>query len=144
MLPEFTKQDVITDFITVRNAVFQIGGLYFKYKDIKWIFHYCNDVHEDDVIIFKFYVSSKGDLLINEWFQGDDQSDSDFLILQRRFDFPNIELDETDIDLCHAKIPLDETVIARLVDRRLRQKIERYERTEMAKYDMYKKKLINK
>jgi len=40
MLPEFTKQEVITDFITVRNAVFQIGGLYFKYKDIKWIFHY--------------------------------------------------------------------------------------------------------
>ena len=124
---------------------------FFKYVDcilstriLNGFFIIAMTFNEDDVIIFKFYVSSKGDLLINEWFQGDDQSDSDFLILQRRFDFPDIELDETDIDLCHAKIPLDDRAIVRLVDRRLRQKIERYERTEMAKYDTYIKKLINK
>ena len=135
MLPEFTKKEVINDFILVHNAVYQICSLYLKYKDIKWIFHYCNSAHEKDIIIFKFYVSTKGDVLINEWFQGDDQSDSDFFIIKRRFDFPDIELDETDVDLCHAKIPLDDRAIIRLVDRRLRQKIERYERTEMAKHD---------
>jgi hypothetical protein len=135
MLPEFTKEEVINDFILVRNAVYQIYRLYLEYKDVKWIFHYCNSVHEEDIIIFKFYVSSKGDVLINEWFQGDDQSDSDFFIIKRRIDFPDIELDETDTDLCHARIPLDDRAIVRLVDKRLQQKIERYERREMEKHD---------
>ena len=107
----------------IRDCKFYINLLKKKYHDFKIVYYSHKKINNLSVYLI---VSSKGDIVFSHIFYHS--------LCTRRFDFPNIELNDDDKDLYLAKVDFKLSSVKNLIDKRLRMK---YENKKMKENDKH-------
>jgi len=118
----------MTDIIEIEDITeiipyskFYIRTLEKKYNNFKIVFF---SYDPEQPYITYLIISNKGDIIFSNIFG--------HKIKTRRFDYKDIELDETDKDLYYAHIKYNLKCIQKVIDERLNMK---YERKQMKQHD---------